>query len=47
MKLSAGRIRSINRAIAGGTFYSTNKALPSQVPNLTYTRVVFVPAFRA
>ena len=47
MKLSAGRIRSINRAIAGGTFYDAYKDLPSQVPSLTYTRVVFVPAFRA
>lgn len=48
MKMSASRIRHINRNIphSGHSFYNENKILPPQIPNLSYSHIVFVPAPR-
>ena len=49
MRLSASRIRSINRALAlsnGRPFYNQKPLAPS-VPDTTYSSVVFVPVSRS
>jgi hypothetical protein len=49
MRLSANRIRSINRTLAisnGRPFYNQKPLAPS-VPDTTYCSVVFVPASRS
>ena len=49
MRLSASRIRSINRTLAlsnGRPFYNQKPLAPS-VPDTTYSSVVFVPVLRS
>ena len=47
MRLSASRIRSINFSLSGGRpFYNEHKPLALQIPNTSYSHVVFVPATR-
>ena len=49
MRLSASRIRSINRTLAlsnGRPFYNQKPLAPS-VPDTTYSSVVFVRMFRS
>ena len=50
MKMSASRIRHINRCLShcsGSSFYNENRVPTPQVPNTTYTHIVFVPAPRS
>ena len=49
MRLSANRIRSINRtlAISNGRPFYNQKPLASSVPDTTYSSVVFVPVSRS
>ena len=46
MRLSASRIRTINRALGGHSFYNNDKPLPPLATSSPYTHVVFVPAAR-
>jgi hypothetical protein len=49
MRLSANRIRSINRTLAsinGRSLYNENKPLAPTVADTAHTYVVFVPASR-
>jgi hypothetical protein len=46
MRLSASRIRSINRTLAsisGRSFYNDDKPLPPSVPDHSYTAAKYVP----
>ena len=46
MRLSASRIRSINRTLAsinGRSFYNNDKPLPRSVSHHSYTAVKYVP----
>lgn len=48
MRLSAARIRTINRALSGhSSFYNEDKPLPPLATTSPYTHVVFVPAARS
>jgi hypothetical protein len=49
MRLSANRIRSINRTLAsinGRSLYNENEPLAPPEANTSYTSVAFVPASR-
>jgi hypothetical protein len=49
MRLSANRIRSINRTLAsinGRSLYNDNKPLATAMADTSHTHVVFVPSSR-